>query len=262
MAGMVPVRVDEHFDGISSEYYDIVDRLWYDVGYFHRRESEVLEQVFCARPGIVIDAGCGPGRHILTLAGDASRIVGVDFARRMLEIARLAASSDSAHTPDFVQADVRQLPFKSGMVDFVLNFEVLEHLPEPLEDVAKTLREFRRILRSNGLVLTDAPLVRHRLWERITRVEGSWKELSRADRTRFYESRPLTANYRFREPEIEGILRKVGLRTKRRFYVRVIPAGLIERFPRLARFDRILERIPFFQKLAREAIWLAQRSDT
>jgi len=54
-----------HFDAIAPHYYDVVDAVWYDSGYYHRQELEVVTRCFKASsaPLEVLDAGCGPGRH-------------------------------------------------------------------------------------------------------------------------------------------------------------------------------------------------------
>src|SRR2546421_3908581 len=134
MAESIPLGVREHFDEIALAYYNIVDRLWYDVGYYHRRESEILSSFLNRRPKLAIDAGCGPGRHTAALQRRSLRTVAVDVSRKMLEETRRGVLKNSNAGVDFIQADIRKLPFKPGVSDFILSFEVLEHLPGNRQD--------------------------------------------------------------------------------------------------------------------------------
>src|SRR2546430_17281263 len=62
----------------------------------------------------VLDVGCGPGRHPLALARRGIDVVGIDIARRFLELAR------GAGRPRFAQADARRLPVPPAPVDRAL----------------------------------------------------------------------------------------------------------------------------------------------
>src|SRR5205807_833165 len=63
----VALNTQSHFDNIADAYYRIVDRIWYDIGYFHRRERDFLRAQLLGPVNLAVDAGCGPGRHLPTL---------------------------------------------------------------------------------------------------------------------------------------------------------------------------------------------------
>jgi len=94
-------------------------------------------------PGeLILDAGCGTGRHLGSLLHARSNPVGVDFSRGMLEIAR-------RNYPDvpLALADLQQsLPFENERFDAVLCALIGEHLNE----LPFALREMHRVLRANG----------------------------------------------------------------------------------------------------------------
>lgn len=54
-----------------------------------------------------------------------------------------------------VVADVRDLPFESGSADELLCNDILEHIPPA--DVARTLTEWRRVLRPGGMIRLRIP---------------------------------------------------------------------------------------------------------
>ena len=176
----------------------------------------------------------------------------------MLEETRQRVLNNSSAIVDFIQADIRKLPFKPGVSDFIVSFEVLEHLPGTTQDPSMAIHEFFRVLKPHGVLLAEAPLIRHLSWARFLSTEGTWKELSQSEREKYYRRRPLQANHRFHDRDIESSLRAAGLEIETRFYVRVLPARLVEQFPFLTGVDRILEAIPFVRRLAREAIWIAR----
>jgi SAM-dependent methyltransferase len=249
------VSLQKHFDTISEAYYDIVDRLWYDVGYYHQREAEIVRERVTSRVNVALDAGCGPGRHTSFLASRADRVIAVDISRRMLAMAHRGIPNNEKHRVDLVQADVRRLPFKRGMIDLIVNLEVLEHLPDSQEGVAATFSEFRRALKPGGLLLTEAPLSRHAWWRLLRIRSPSWKEIPEEMRKEFYEKTPLLVEHAYKDGEIEALLERNGFSPLRTDFVRVLPAGLVERHPDLGRIDRVLERVPLVRRLAREALW-------
>jgi SAM-dependent methyltransferase len=95
------------------------------------------------RGKLVLDAGCGMGRHMFHAAEGGARVVGVDFSRAVE-----AAHENTKHVERtaVVQADVMRLPFRPGTFDFVYCLGVLHHLPQPLE----ALRGLVDVLKDRG----------------------------------------------------------------------------------------------------------------
>lgn len=60
-----------------------------------------------------------------------------------------------ANTPNFVQSDVRHLPFDSESVDYIVCDQVLEHIP--MKDISLVLFEIRRILKKGGKATIIVP---------------------------------------------------------------------------------------------------------
>jgi SAM-dependent methyltransferase len=91
---------------------------------------------------LILDAGCGTGRHLGSLLRARSNPVGVDFSRGMLEIARRSYPE----VPLALAYLQRQLPFENERFDAVLCALIGEHLNE----LPFALREMHRVLRANG----------------------------------------------------------------------------------------------------------------
>ena len=97
---------------------------------------------------LALDVACGTGDLSLTLlaAGEA-RVVGLDFCRPMLEIAREKAEGGGASVP-FVEGDALRLPF----ADEVFDVATIAFGLRNLSSVEEGLRELLRVIRPGGRV--------------------------------------------------------------------------------------------------------------
>ena len=100
--------------------------------------------------GRVLDIGCGHGVLLERVLGrfHPTQPFGCDLSSVLC--ARGASRNPKA---TIVQADAEGLPFATDAFDHVFMVEVLEHVP----DVAKALREVRRVLRAGGTFLVAVP---------------------------------------------------------------------------------------------------------
>ncbi|HEY7172188.1 MAG TPA: class I SAM-dependent methyltransferase [Vicinamibacterales bacterium] len=92
---------------------------------------------------LVLDAGCGMGRHTRQLAPFVRRIVALDFSRAVDQAARNTAGQPNV---DCIQADLLAPPFADETFDFVYSLGVLHHL----EHTERALNGLVRKLRPGG----------------------------------------------------------------------------------------------------------------
>jgi SAM-dependent methyltransferase len=94
----------------------------------------------------VLDVGTGEGQVARVAAGVAGvgRVVGVDFARAQLDVAR-----DRAGGPSYARAVAGALPFPSASFDAVVACLVFEHI----DDADGAIAEVGRVLRPGGRFL-------------------------------------------------------------------------------------------------------------
>ncbi len=100
------------------------------------------------RDKVVMDAGCGPGRHALFAARYGARQVwAVDLGEAVETAQQLAADEPAVRV---AQADLLKLPFPPGDgesgFDFIFSLGVIHHLDDP----AAAVRSLARLLRPGG----------------------------------------------------------------------------------------------------------------
>ncbi|MFA5196790.1 MAG: class I SAM-dependent methyltransferase [Bacteroidales bacterium] len=107
--------------------------------------------------GVVLDAGCGMGRHLRFLAKQPNlRIVGIDKNTGALREALTSLEKmPDALSKDYLvsEADINRLPFADISFDCVICSEVLEHIP----DHEAAIKELIRILKPDGTLVVSVP---------------------------------------------------------------------------------------------------------
>lgn len=77
---------------------------------------------------LILEGGCGKGRHTLLAAGWGAReVIGVDLSDAVETAFAATRGLENAH---IVQADIYQLPFARAF-DYAFSVGVLHHLPDP-----------------------------------------------------------------------------------------------------------------------------------
>lgn len=101
-----------------------------------RQAADLVARLLPAfAPGLVLDLGCGTGRHFAGLAAAGAEVIGMDFSAGML---RRAAALGPV-----LAADLRCLPLADGCAAGALVSLCLSHVPDP----APALGELARVLR-------------------------------------------------------------------------------------------------------------------
>jgi SAM-dependent methyltransferase len=114
---------------------------------------------FPVQPGeLVLDMGCGGGRHAFALYQRGARVVALDMdAAELKDVAgmftALADEVPREAAAQAVRGDAYRLPFADGTFDKVVAAEVLEHLP----DDAVAMAELARVLKPGGLMAVTVP---------------------------------------------------------------------------------------------------------
>ena len=128
----------------------------------YRREGRVLPEPFpildeavdafrahgCS---LVLDLGCGSGRHVVYLTKRGFRSLGLDISPTGLRLAQ-AWMREEGYEPVFALGDARQpLPLRDCSIEGVLSTQVIHHAR--IAAVRLAIREIWRVLVPGGLAL-------------------------------------------------------------------------------------------------------------
>jgi SAM-dependent methyltransferase len=113
------------------------------------RFGEVVETFRAYGCEVLLDLGCGSGRHVVHLARQGFQSLGLDISLTALYLAQ-AWMREEGHEAAFTLADTRQpLPFRDGSIEGVLSTQVIHHAR--ITAVRMAIREIRRVLVPGGL---------------------------------------------------------------------------------------------------------------
>ena len=119
---------------------------------FHSRAHRCALDISGIADGMrVLEVATGSGEMFrrLVRANGSGSTIGVDLSPNMAARTQRAARRRFPHAQTHCQAvDARQMPFRADSFDAIFCCYLLELLSA--EDIARTLREFRRVLRSRG----------------------------------------------------------------------------------------------------------------
>jgi len=188
--------------------YEVEDAHWWYAG---RRRiirsflARVCQNFQAQRPRI-LDVGCGTGANLELLA-EFGETEGVDISHDALAFCRERGFGNVRH------GAAERLPHDDNTFDVVTALDVIEHLDDDLA----SLKEMRRVLRTNGRVLLFVPAFMF-LW-------GVQDDVSNHRR-------------RYRLKELERVVEQAGFEVERATYANITffaPILLVRTFMRLAR---------------------------
>jgi len=136
----------------------------------------------------ILDAGCGHGRDCKYFSELGFEVYGIDLSEKLLEIAK-----KNAPEAKFFKMDMRKLEFPDEFFDGIWCCASFLHIPK--KDAEKTLREFYRVLKKNGILF-------------IAVKKGIGEKVMRKD---YYKGGEKFFVFYTRD-EIEELLRKVNFR--------------------------------------------------
>ncbi|KQC13309.1 MAG: hypothetical protein APR63_08965 [Desulfuromonas sp. SDB] len=132
----------------------------YDENCFTRNtefEIEFIEDELDLKRGdLVLDVGCGTGRHSVGLAEKGYSVTGIDLSEQMLQKARIKADRKNLNI-DFIQADARDFKLNKTFSHAIClcegAFGLLEITEDPLEHGVSILKNINNALKPGGKLL-------------------------------------------------------------------------------------------------------------
>jgi tellurite methyltransferase len=107
----------------------------------------------------ILDLGCGNGRHVVALAKEGFKPIGLDLSSCGLHLTCEWLEEEGLQA-GLVAADARQyLPFKSDSFDGLLSTQVIHH--DTLSEVRVTIAEIWRVLTNGGVAFVSVAGRKH-----------------------------------------------------------------------------------------------------
>jgi ubiquinone/menaquinone biosynthesis C-methylase UbiE len=126
----------DHFDDEPLAFWDRYGRL-------------TVERLALPVESTVLDVGCGSGASAVpaaSIVAPAGRVIGVDLAERLLELARDKAKQQNLRNVEFRYGDMEALGFPDGTFDAVISVFSVFFVP----DMKKQVAELWRMMRPGG----------------------------------------------------------------------------------------------------------------
>lgn len=211
-----------------------------------RMLERILSSLRLPERALCLDAGCGTGKHTLSLMKRGYRCVGVDLSERALQKTKARLAEDGLNAEGLLVCHALEaMPFQDETFDMVYCRGVLMHIPDWILALGNLCRVLKRggkivILESNHRAL-EAALVRLvrgvvARRSRIVETEGGLEFWSGADGGRPYVVRIADIDFLIRQ------LQAFGIRCTERFATEFwdlnrFPSGLMRDLA--ARYNRL-----------------------
>ncbi|MBS7640676.1 MAG: class I SAM-dependent methyltransferase [Candidatus Bathyarchaeia archaeon] len=135
--------VIRHYDRIASIYNEL---------YGHEQSQKIRKALLSLNfnpSEDILDVGCGIGLLLKHMNGLACTFVGVDIARKPLEIAKKLIKSSIVNEAFLIRADADFLPFRDGVFDKVFAITLLQNMPNYIS----ALNEMARVAKDDATIV-------------------------------------------------------------------------------------------------------------
>ena len=131
---------NKYWGGLGSEH-KLIGKFfsWYRKNIIAREINYYLNKYF-KKQGIYVDCGCGSCESSIKIKKYSRELIGLDISPAALFHAEKNKIMDK-----FIEADIKNLPFKDNSIDGIWNVGVMEHFNH--KEVNDILNEFYRVLK-------------------------------------------------------------------------------------------------------------------
>lgn len=118
--------------------------------------EQILKKVKLPKNGKILDLACGAGRHSVLLAKKKFKVIGLDFSRTYLSVARKYAREEGVSV-EFIRGDMKKLNphFESDEFDMIISLWNSFGYFKKRRDDTKMLKEIYRVLKPGGFFVLN-----------------------------------------------------------------------------------------------------------
>jgi ubiquinone/menaquinone biosynthesis C-methylase UbiE len=99
---------------------------------------------------MILDLGCGSGRHTVYFARKGFNVYGIDIAREGVRLARAWLRKEGLKAKLRLRSIYERLPYPDNFFDAVISVRVIHHARIAI--IRAVIREVERVLKPNGLI--------------------------------------------------------------------------------------------------------------
>ncbi|GAF80376.1 unnamed protein product, partial [marine sediment metagenome] len=147
------------YSKISSKYSKLKTKPWKD---FQSYLSYLENKFILPKSGILLDIGSGNGRNLILFQEKNFNLIASDLSFSLLK----SFVPLPAQEVQILNNDMRYLPLKKNIADFVLLIATIHHLSKK-KDMQKVLDEITFILKNEGFLILSC----WRRWKPSTRIK-------------------------------------------------------------------------------------------
>ena len=101
----------------------------------------------------ILDLGCGVGRNSIYLGKNGFNVIGVDISRHALKKTKARAKIEDVPSVTVLCCSMTNLPFVRQTFHAIISVSVVHHAVK--KDIQRTVNEIRKILKRDGIFLTN-----------------------------------------------------------------------------------------------------------
>jgi ubiquinone/menaquinone biosynthesis C-methylase UbiE len=116
----------------------------------HEDMPKVVELLTQRGVKIVLDVGCGAGRHVVYLAGQGFQVSGLDSSHEAIKMNREALKKMNLRAELTVASMYEKLSYSDSHFDAIICTKALNH--GTIKSIRSTIKEMERVLKPGGII--------------------------------------------------------------------------------------------------------------
>lgn len=175
-------KIVEEGEGIHRQHMNTNNKQWDE---FFKRHGKFFVKPQEDMPGVVkifkkhkvkrvLDLGCGTGRHAVYFAKNKFDVYGFDIAGAGIKIAKDWLKKKGLKADFKIGSIYQKLPYPDDFFDAVVSINAFHHAR--IENIRKTIKEMKRILRPGGLIFLNFRKRKFKSWQKGRIVEKYGKQ--------------------------------------------------------------------------------------